>query len=121
MTEHYTWRFVEDTTRNVGAHEISRGIQGDLPFTVIITNYSKNGDRMFFNDLFWTSSWDAMRGGDETLSNDLRFSLALWKHLGMDGEMEIEHDLYRTPIIYRRSLEEAMFNRYGIKSEDILH
>ncbi len=121
MTEHYTWRFVEDKGRNLGVHEVTRGIEGDLPFTVIVTNYSVNGDRMFFNDLFWTSAWDATRGDDEVVSTDLRFSLALWKHLEMEGEMEIEHDLQRVPVIYRRCLEEAMFNRYGIKSEDIPH
>lgn len=115
----YAWRFIEDKSRNIGVHEISRGIEGEEPFTVVITNYSVEGDRMLFNDLFWTQAWDPKRGSDEKVSPDLEFSIKLWKHLGLPGEFskdKIEHDLFRYPSVYRRCIESVMYTRFGIKT-----
>lgn len=115
----YSWRFIEDKTRNIGVHEISRGIEGEEPFTVVITNYKKEGDRMLFNDLFWTKAWDPYRGKDEKVSKDVEFCIRLWKHLGLPGEFsneKIEHDLFRFPIVYRRKIETVMYSRFGVKT-----
>ncbi len=110
----YSWRRVDDYTRNVCAYEIKRS-NTFLPYTVVIYNYSDTGDKQLFSDLFYSQSWDERRGLDGELSDDVMFCIRLWRELGMyekTGEdfqpKHIEHDLDRVPKIYRRNVDQVM-------------
>ena len=110
----YSWQFKEDKSRDFGIHEIKRG---DDPFTVIITQFSKVGHKQLFSDLFYSDDWD--EGRSDIPSNDVKFCIKLWNHLGLDKEhgpfhpRHIEHSLDRSPLVYRNTLENVMNIKYG--------
>ena len=115
----YKWQFKEDKTRDLGIHEIIRLNDGkEEPFTVIIHGYSKVGDKQLFPDLFYSDDWDLGRSAD-VISDDVQFCIHLWKQLGLEKEhgpfhpKHIVHDLDRSPIVYRNTLDNVMNIKYG--------
>lgn len=115
----YFWKFKTDESRNFGIHEITR-INGDRrePFTVIIYNYSDVGDKQLFPDLFYSDDWDEGRSAS-VISSDVKFCIHLWKYLGLEEKYgvfhprHIEHDLDRSPIVYRNTMENVMNRKFG--------
>jgi hypothetical protein len=120
----YLHRCVYDKTRNVAVHEIKKSTS-DLPYTVIIYEFSRYGHRNLFNDLYWADSWDETRGSDGKASDDVIFCINLWKELGLEEQWGpfhpkmIEHDLARWPTVYRRGLEEVMGRVFGTSELEI--
>lgn len=116
-TTKYSWKFEDDKIRDLRVYEIRKSTTAK-PYTVLIHQYSKIGDRQLFNDLFWCDSWDEKRGA-EGVSDDVQFCICLWKELGLENILgpflpkHIEHDLQRSPIVYREFLENVMARRYG--------
>lgn len=90
----------------------------DLPYTVVIRNFSKRGFVPFFTALYVCSSWGVC-------SKDHEFLTILWNHLGMKkdhGELNLEKRLKENierctpsegnvpeaePEVYRRSIQEV--------------
>ncbi len=58
----------------------------DLPYTVVIRNYSRKGLRSFFTDLFICNSWGVA-------TKDYLFLKNLWGHWGMEGELNLDQML----------------------------
>ena len=117
----YTWKRIDDHSRNLSAYEIKR-TKDTLPYTILIHDYLTNGDEQLFSDLFYCQSWDERRGLDGECSDDVKFCMALWRELGLyekHGEdfqpKHIVHDLNRSPKIYRRPVEQVLEQRYGNK------
>lgn len=115
----YKWRRKDDVTRNICVYEITRSTD-QIPFTVLIHDYTTRGDIQLFSDLFWSDDWDEERGKDGQVSDDVKFCIQLWKDLGLKiktGEdfqpKHIVHDLERFPTVYRNTLENVMNIRYG--------
>lgn len=115
----YTWRRIDDHSRNLCAYEIQRA-NDKLPYTILIFNYTTIGDKQLFSDLFYASSWDERRGLDNEVSDDVKFCMSLWRELGLYdryGEdfqpKHIEHDLDRVPQVYRKSIEQVFAKRFG--------
>ena len=88
----------------------------DLPYTVVIRDYSKKGLRSFFTDLFICSSWGVCR-------KDFVFLKEVWDHWKMEGVFDIDAMLLEAtkrcfpnegiepepePEVYRRSIEEVL-------------
>ena len=122
----YKWQFKQDKSRDLGIHEIiRRDGQVEEPFTVIIYNYSKVGDKQLFPDLFYSDDWDVGRS-DKHISDDVKFCINLWKQLGLEVEhgpfhpKHIVHDLSRSPIVYRNTMENVMNRKYGCGHTDFL-
>ena len=120
----YTWQFKEDKSRDFGIHEVVRRVPTSNayvftkePFTVIVAQFSKVGHKQFFSDLFYSDDWD--EGRSDIPSDDVKFCIMLWNHLGLDKEhgpfhpKHIEHSLDRTPIVYRNTMDNVMNRKYG--------
>lgn len=88
----------------------------DLPYTVVIRNYSNNGLKSFFTDLFICQSWGVCR-------KDYVFLQQVWTHWEMDGEMDLDAMLLAAtqrcfpqegvepspePEVYRRTIDEVL-------------
>lgn len=114
----YSWRFVDDTTRDIRAWEIRRLLTDEEPFAVLINAHSVVGDERLFSDIFYSDAWDM--GRSTTLSDDVKFLIDLWIHLGLydkTGEyFQPKHLLIspdRIPLVWRNNLENVMSRRYG--------
>lgn len=134
----YSWRFAQDETRDLGIYEIQRekyidmngNIEAklELPFTVIITDFSKKGKKQLFSDIFFSEDWDILRGTDGFISDDVQFCINLWKEFGLDKELgedfqpkHINHDdILRRPLLFRNSFEKVMSEKYGCGHTDFL-
>ena len=122
----YIYRDFYDKSRDIKAHEVRR--EGDIfPYTILIYQHSKVGDKLFFSDLFYADSWDERRGEDGEMSRDIIFCIMLWRALGLKeltGEdflpKHIEHSLDRSPQVYRKSIEEVFKKKFGISEYDII-
>lgn len=90
----------------------------DLPYTVVIRNYSEKGLKSFFTDLFICQSWGVCR-------KDYEFLHQVWKHWGMEGNLDLDPMLLEAtqrcfpqegvqpepePEVYRRSIDEVLVN-----------
>jgi len=91
----------------------------ELPWTVIIFNHSKVGDRQLFSDLFSTQSWDKYRGEDGVVSDDVRFCINYWNELGMVEKYGpfvpecIQFDEDRMPAVYRSTADKVLMQKFG--------
>lgn len=114
----YSWRRLEDKSRDLGMFEIRRayGVDPDhldtseKPFTVLLYNFSKVGPRGLFNDIFYSNDWNETR-------SDVDFLVGMWKELGLEGEFhldKVEHNLWKAPIVYRNTIENVMAKRFGV-------
>lgn len=101
----------------------------DLPYTVVIYEFSKKGLRKFFTDLFISQSWGVAR-------KDYEFLAELWKHWQMEGEYDLDKMLREAtqrcfpdseqpeaePVVYRRPIEnvlETIQNKFkGVQKEE---
>ena len=120
----YNWNFKNLPYPDIGIYEITRAfekpngaLEVDLPFTVVIHEYSIRGDQPLFPSLFFARAWDAHRGTDGNVSSDVQFCIELWKELKLPGEFTpdcLVFDYTRVPIVYRRSMEQAMNHIIGI-------
>lgn len=122
MTEqgYYQYRYKDDLSRNIRAWEIIK--PGDeLPFTVLVYDYSNSGDAPLFADLFVCQDWDPTRGQDGQTSHDIHFLRFLWNKLGLETEYGEEFlpkhiNLFpnRSPLVYRRKIEDVFALRFGL-------
>lgn len=99
----------------------------DEPFTVVVDEFSKNGHKQFFTDIFSAPNW-----GKDILN--LNFLIKVWSELQLDGELTGDklNDLLavRTeeflpkdgicniePQVYRKTIEDLLHEKasFGIK------
>lgn len=88
----------------------------DLPYTVVIRNYSEKGLKSFFTDLFICYSWGVSR-------KDYEFLEQVWKHWNMEGEYDLDKMLREAtercfprenaqpdqePEVYRKPIEQVL-------------
>lgn len=88
----------------------------DLPYTVVINNYSTKGLKSFFTDLFISQSWGVSR-------KDIEFLAEVWNHWKMEGPFDLDQMLREAtqrcfpdnntqpepePIVYRRPIENVI-------------
>lgn len=88
----------------------------DLPYTVVIREFSKKGFVSFFTDLFICDSWGVSR-------KDYEFLEQVWKHWDMHGEYNLDKMLHEAtkrcfpqegeqpqaePEVYRRPIENVL-------------
>ena len=86
----------------------------DLPYTVVIRNYSQRGYKPFFTSLFISQSWGVSR-------YDIGFLMYLWEEMGL-GVLDLDKELKEAteacypsegkvpepePEVYRRSLKDT--------------
>lgn len=89
----------------------------DLPYTVVIRNYSEKGLKSFFTDLFICHSWGVSR-------KDYEFLEQVWKHWNMEGEYNLDQMLREAtercfprenaqpeaePEVYRKPIPDVLF------------
>jgi hypothetical protein len=101
--------------RNVGFFEIIKPFT-DLPYTVVVRNYSERGYLPLFTDLFICQSWGVC-------GNDILFLGNLWKYLKMDGVFDMDLLLKNAvekcfpregfcpepePVVYRRYIYQVL-------------
>lgn len=91
----------------------------DLPYTVVIHNFTEKGLLPFFTDLFVSQTWGISR-------KDIEFLHQVWKHWDMEkeyGPLDLEKRLHEAtrrcfpdegrvpepePIVYRRPIENVL-------------
>lgn len=88
----------------------------DLPYTVIIKEFSKKGYKTVFTDLFVCNSWGVAR-------KDFEFLKELWTHLYKDAPYDLDTMLHEAtrrcfpedgqipepePIVYRRPIQQVL-------------
>lgn len=88
----------------------------DLPYTVIIKEFSKKGYKTVFTDLFVCNSWGVVR-------KDFEFLKELWTHLYKDAPYDLDTMLHEAtrrcfpedgqipepePIVYRRPIQQVL-------------
>ena len=109
-------------SRDVMFCEIMSG--GNIPWTVIIRNYSVRGYKPLFTSLFACNSWSSAYNLQHTRA--INFLHKLWGYLGMLGNMDLDTMLKEAteacypregggvptvqPEVYRRTLEQVMEN-----------
>lgn len=88
----------------------------DLPYTVVIRDYTNKGLKSFFTDLFICQSWGVCR-------KDYAFLKQVWTQWNMDGDFDLDGMLLAAtkrcfptengipepePEVYRRSIDEVL-------------
>lgn len=81
----YSFRFVEDDSRDIALFEVTKPFT-DRPYTTIIRQYSKKGKEPMFTSFFICPSWGVC-------NHDIVFLKKLWKHLDMPGELDVNEKL----------------------------
>jgi len=93
-------------------YEIVRS-PGELPFTVLVEQFSRVGHRQFFCDIFVSKEWDT--GRNTFRSPDVDVCFDLWDHFGLKNEFGPFTPFYLSfppsnehhPKVYRRTIEEV--------------
>ncbi len=124
---YYDYKKTHDDLRDYCIHEIKRG--KDKPFSILILDFKTKGHIQFFKDLFYSSDWDSKRSSDGYLSNDMQFTIDLWKHLQMDkkyGPFDpskiieeygyISTDKLYHPKLYRKSSDDVIDRLFNLQS-----
>lgn len=113
--EHYELytRHIED--RDVMLVQVEKPFC-DLPYTVVIRDFSKKGFTSFFTDLFICDSWGVAR-------KDYEFLEQVWQHWNMEGPYDLDKMLHEAtrrcfpqegeqpeaePEVYRRPIENVL-------------
>lgn len=116
LPDYYSFRYMEDDSRNLAICEVTKPFT-DLPYTTVIRNYSQRTLLPFFTSLFVCSSWGVA-------NHDIVFLYKLWEHLSFNekyGDLDLENRLKEDiakckpdypggaesePEVYRLSIEE---------------
>jgi hypothetical protein len=93
-------------------YEIKRS-PGELPFTVLVENFSLVGHRQFFCDIFVSKEWDEGRSIFKSPDIDVMFTL--WDYFGLKEEYGPFTPFYisfppstnQEPKVYRRTIEQV--------------
>lgn len=93
-------------------YEIIR-FPGDIPFTVLVENFSKVGHRQFFCDIFVSKEWD--EGRSVFRSPDVDICFDLWDYFGLKEEygpltpfyLSFPPEPKQEPRVYRRTIEQV--------------
>jgi len=85
---------------------------GEIPFTVLVEEFSIVGHRQFFCDIFHSREWD--KGRNTYRSPDVDVCFDLWEHFGLNEEYGQFTPFYlsfppslRPPKVYRRTIEQV--------------
>lgn len=115
LKEHYELFTHHNQERDVMLIQVEKPFC-DLPYTVVIRNYSQKGLRSFFTDLFICDSWGVSR-------KDFEFLEQVWKHFKMEGDYNLDQMLREAtkrcfpqegvqpesePEVYRRPIENVL-------------
>lgn len=108
----YEFRHCQFHVDDTYIYEITRS-KGDIPFTVLVENFSLVGHLQFFCDIFVSRDWDV--GRSETLSDDVKFLFQLWEFFQLDKEYGPFTPFFlnhppsnQPPKVYRRKIEEIV-------------
>lgn len=121
LKEGYNYQAEYDEVNDIKYYEITAP-SSPIPFTVVVSNFSKKDDRYLFTDIFASSAWAANR---MECRYDFHFLTVLWKHLGLPGEFTSEilkqrvdscypdrvkdiNELSAEPSVYRRGIKDVM-------------
>lgn len=92
-------------------YEVTRSPE-ELPFTVLLEDFSKYGHRQFFCDIFVSREWD--KGREIFKSSDVEFCFWLWDYLGLNEQFgpftpsQINNSLsLNPPKVYRKTIYEV--------------
>ena len=114
LAEDYQFKMEAVKSMDAMMYEVRKPF-ADLPYTVIIRDFSDVGHERFFTSLFICSSWGVA-------VNDVPFLLRIWKYLDMPGEMDLDELLEKhtkacypsadgpgcpEPKVYRKTMEEV--------------
>lgn len=113
--DHYTFRF--EGMGDMCLVEIGKPFT-DRPYTCCIKSFAEQGFLPVFTNLFVDQSWGVCAA-------DIQFLTSLWKHLDMEGELDLENRLEKAtkdcyfqkdgdavvmpnaePVVYRKCIEE---------------
>ncbi len=117
-TPKYSARFIDADKVDIRVFEIKKS-NVTLPWTIIVFDHSKVGDRQMFSDIFYSSDWDEKRGEDGFVSDDIKFCIGYWKELGLDklhgnfSPSHVQFDEKRIPAVYRKDAEEVIMKKFG--------
>lgn len=115
MNEHYDLRKMEVSDKDTCLIQVDKPFC-ELPYTVVIRNFSQKGLVSFFTDLFICDSWGVSR-------KDYEFLQQVWDHWEMEGDLDLDRRLHeatrrcfpsegeqpeKEPEVYRRSIEEVL-------------
>jgi len=123
LKEGYFFQKMYDEGSDIMYYEVIAP-SSELPFTVVVVNYSQKDDSWFFSDIYGCYSWDSNRMG---CRHDYQFLVFLWKALKLPGEFTFEVVKKRVdgcypsrclpgilaqaePIVYRKSLSQVVGN-----------
>jgi hypothetical protein len=113
--EHYELRMKHIEDKDTMLIEVEKPYC-DLPYTVVIHEYSKKGLKSFFTDLFISQSWGVSR-------KDYAFLEEAWKYFDMQEEYDLDKMLLEAtqrcfpsedrtpdpePVVYRRPIESVL-------------
>jgi hypothetical protein len=113
--QHYELFVTEIADRDICLIQVEKPYC-DLPYTVVIRNYSQKGRKSFFTDLFICESWGVAR-------KDYEFLEQVWNHWGMEGVYDLDKMLHEAtkrcfpqegeqpepePEVYRRPIENVL-------------
>jgi hypothetical protein len=110
--QHYFFRKGHCPELDCHLYEIQRS-EGEIPFTVVVENFSTVGHRQFFSDIFVSKEWDVGRSVE--CSIDCAFLKEMWGRLGLKEEygpftpFYISHppNPISKPRVYRKPLEQV--------------
>jgi len=115
----YEFKYLNIPTLDWCLYEITRH-PGEIPFTVLVRNFSKLGHRQFFSDIFVAKAWD--RGRSEIASYDIKICFELWDYFGLKQEygpfspfyINKPPSIHHEPKVYRRTLREVLMNKLSV-------
>jgi len=76
-------RYIEDL--DIKVYQVTK--TGVVPFTIVVRDWSKKGDKYFFSDIYGSNDWDKNRTSDRF---DFPFLQDQWKVMGLDGEFTMQ-------------------------------
>lgn len=132
LKEGYSFRKFHDEAQNTMYYEVFAP-SSDIPFTVVVPEYSAKSDVWFFSDIYACNAWDSNR---LTGRFDFTFLQELWKYLKLPGEftMQVVKDRVDAcypgrckgvmptpePIVYRRSLNKVINHKKDLKQPEFI-